>query len=298
MKVQGGRSYGQPGGAVNRARFRSSGVSADGIGARRLFLQQPAGLEDEAEIARQDARLVGRESPDPVRLSPAAKPMDDAGDGQAAHRHLRGKESRLGHNISGRWGDCPPRFWDILVLLTLFLVAPGCESAGDGRTTSTARPRVERDRLVFPLDEGRTWVYAPAGGGKKVTVRSEAEADPRAVRLRIVGSEDATFARLRWDDRDLVMGSGGKSPGVVLLRLPARAESVWTAAPGVRAKVLRDERISVPAGTFDCIVVALSGAGASERYWIAHGVGFVRVLRERGGRREEATLVSTAPPLR
>jgi hypothetical protein len=88
-------------------------------------------------------------------------------------------------------------------------------------------------------------------------------------------------------------------PEVVLLRLPARPGTGWQAAPGLRARVLPDERVTVPAGTFDCVVVLVAsaepGEPSRETYWIAPGVGFVRVLRARGDAREEAVLVAWSP---
>jgi len=96
---------------------------------------------------------------------------------------------------------------------------------------------------------------------------------------------------MRWRGRDLVIAMPGREDAV-LLRLPGRPGAAWDAAPGVRATVRGDETISTMAGSFSCVVIDLvRGPAARETYWLAPGVGFVRVVREAGGRREEAVLV-------
>ena len=116
----------------------------------------------------------------------------------------------------------------------------------------------------------------------------------RSARLRIEGSTDATYARLGWRGPELRMTQPGRAE-VVLLRLPARSGMAWTAASGVRAKMLEDAEIRVPAGRFRCVVVLLEGGPVRETYWVAPGVGFVRVLREGPGGREEAVLAGFTP---
>jgi hypothetical protein len=118
--------------------------------------------------------------------------------------------------------------------------------------------------------------------------------ETRSARLRIEGREDETFARLGWRGPQLRMTQPGRVE-VVLLRLPARPGMTWSAASGVRARMLEDVEVRVPAGRFRCAVVRLEGGPVRETYWVASGVGFVRVLREGPGGREEAVLAAFTP---
>jgi hypothetical protein len=127
-----------------------------------------------------------------------------------------------------------------------------------------------------------------------VALRAEPDGNRLAARLVIEGSGDRTRMRLRWQGTELLMG-GPPEADVVLLRLPAPPGATWTAGPEIRGAVLPDERIAVPAGTFDCVVVRLAREGATETYWIAPGVGFVRIVQSRGGVREEAVLARWSP---
>lgn len=152
---------------------------------------------------------------------------------------------------------------------------------------------VRRDRGLFPLDEGRIWVFVRPRVGRRVTVRAAPESASGATRLEVVGPKDTVFAKMAWMGNDLMMAGPGNAPAV-LLRLPAREGAEWVAAPGLRARVLADERVVVPAGAFRCVVIRFDGEGLRETYWMAPGVGFVRILREKGEARDEAALVRYA----
>jgi len=166
--------------------------------------------------------------------------------------------------------------------------------AGESGAIRPSAPRgIARDQRLFPLDEGVVRTFEKRPGGARVSVRTVAEAGGGWTRFLVVGKRDATFARMRWRGRDLVIAMPEREDAV-LLRLPGKPGASWDAAPGVRATVKRDETLTTSAGSFPCVVIELArGPAAREVYWLAPGVGFVRVMREAGARREEAVLVGT-----
>ena len=177
-------------------------------------------------------------------------------------------------------------------LLTLLALACcGSPPPGPEREAGT----VSRDRLLFPMEAGRTWSFERRGTAGSVTVVAEGGETAKAARLRVAGKDGATYALVAWRGPELRLTQPERRE-VILLRLPARPGMAWTAAPGVRATMLEDATVRVPAGTFRCAVVRLVGGdGVRETYWVAPGVGFVRVLREGPAGREEAVLAGYAP---
>jgi hypothetical protein len=177
--------------------------------------------------------------------------------------------------------------------MTCLLMSLACAS---GTLPSKGDPGlrpVSRDKALFPLEEGRIWTFERPRVARRVTVRATAEPTTAVTRLDVVGPKGAVFARLAWMGSDLLMGGPGRK-AAILVRLPAREGDEWVAAPGLSARVLADESVTVPAGDFRCLVVRFTGDGLSETYWMAPGVGFVRILREQGEVRDEALLVSYA----
>ncbi len=181
--------------------------------------------------------------------------------------------------------------WTRFGLLACLLLMLGCATESPPPDGPPAPRAVRRDRGLFPLDEGRIWVFVRPRVDRRVTVRAAPALG--ATRLEVVGPEDTVFAKMAWMGNDLLMAGPGSAPAV-LLRLPAREGAEWVAAPGLRARVLADERVSVPAGDFHCVVVRFVGEGLRETYWMAPGVGFVRILREKGDVRDEAALIRYA----
>ena len=172
-----------------------------------------------------------------------------------------------------------------LVLLAAVLAA--CETSSRRESVEVS---IERDRTIVPLDPGRTITFAKTGSAARVSLRTERDGD--GTKFAVIGKPGQSFASMAWRGSDLVMKMEGRHEAV-LLRLPGRVGSSWTAAPGIRATVLPDARITVPAGTFACVVIRLAeGPSVRETYWLCPGVGFVRVVREAGGKRDEAVLAS------
>ncbi len=176
-----------------------------------------------------------------------------------------------------------------ILVMSLSILA-SC-AGGTGATRAGPPRTIARDQRLFPLEEGLTRTFEKRPGGARVSVRTVAEGDGTWTRFLVVGKADATFARMRWRGRDLVIAMPEREEAV-LLRLPGRPGAAWDAAPGVRATVRGDESVTTTAGSFSCVVIDLvRGPTSRETYWLAPGVGFIRVVRETGERREEAILV-------
>jgi hypothetical protein len=162
---------------------------------------------------------------------------------------------------------------------------PGC---GNGGVRTEVTITIPRDRSIVPHKPGRTTTFIQPGRDTPVVLRTEL--DGEWTRFAVVNQPDRTFARVRWREDDLMMRMDGRTD-VVLLRLPGKVGSTWTAAPGVQAEVLPDARPTVPAGRFACVVVRLTSEPAMQQtFWLCPGLGFVRIVREAGAQRDEMVL--------
>lgn len=127
--------------------------------------------------------------------------------------------------------------------------------------------------LRFDAGRGREAVLStrPAGGAVLKFVLSGEGMRPREIDVLREG--DSIFFR------------AGPERGTELLRLGATPGDAWSAPP---ATVRFDgwERVSVPAGTYDCArIVATSGGGDIARvdtWWFARDLGLVKLRSEYG----------------
>ncbi|AWM37558.1 hypothetical protein GobsT_44540 [Gemmata obscuriglobus] len=168
----------------------------------------------------------------------------------------------------------------------------------------------------FPTLVGTEWVYETAGRRNGLTTDTIAEVGLRRgdpmIHIRstfecvIEGMETSTINATRLIVRDgCLWEMAGDAPGFLLLKFPPRVGDVWerkhTALAFDRTvtRVVVEERIKVPAGTFDCVKVetrAYTGDTLewTETNWYAPVVGLVKSTG--GPIKERAKLLKTFTP--
>ena len=108
---------------------------------------------------------------------------------------------------------------------------------------------------------------------------------------RVAGKDAGTDTIILRDDRVLARVSVATGLGLVpLLQAPVLPDASWewqTAGQSGRGRILREETVTVPAGTYQTIAVEHTQATQSARpqrstRWLAPGVGVVRFVRPYG----------------
>ncbi len=80
------------------------------------------------------------------------------------------------------------------------------------------------------------------------------------------------YLRASGDDVRIYVDAGANQY-IVLLKFPLRQGRSWDAGLGLRAKFLATEKVTVSAGTFNCVRVAYTNALGTFTVWWATGVG-------------------------
>lgn len=167
-------------------------------------------------------------------------------------------------------------------LVTLACVSGGC-AGGTGSAAAgdpAARPL---DAEVFPLAP-RESIFA-LGRSATRTLRVVPDSGS-AADLTFEGGPGADRRLRATRTADAILLSAGPGLGTELVRLGAAPGDVWTSG----AETVRFEgweRIEVPAGLFDAARISTrSGPEALQRvetWWLARGVGIVRLRADHGG---------------
>jgi hypothetical protein len=99
-------------------------------------------------------------------------------------------------------------------------------------------------------------------------------------KLHVDGTEEHTRAAADWFE------------SYEETKLPVNAAPVTKTARDHWSVVSTNERVTVPAGTFEAVVLRKVGSSSVKQYWYARGVGKVK---ETGGQLEELTSFEVAP---
>ncbi len=153
------------------------------------------------------------------------------------------------------------------------------------------------DKSFFPCEKGYSWVYRGSDGtGSAMTVKGTEEISQElAVQLftscffdaggEAVGTSEVYY---RLSDSGLYYHgtpSYSINPGLTVLKFPLKEGQSWTVSTHGRyssvARVARAEKITVPAGTFDCYLVSyVNKRGTIETHstniWFGKGAGIVK----------------------
>jgi hypothetical protein len=168
-----------------------------------------------------------------------------------------------------------------------------------------------RPVFYFPTAPGDKLVYARPDDDKHTEVTEtveKAEAKDGGVLVTMRRAPGGQTRKVLVTETSVqVLSESGKDcdPPITLLKVPAKPGDEWDSTPkaaklgtvtGHKSKVLGEDEIEVPAGTYKAIrvdsVISLSGERHTLSEWYAPGVGLVK--RQRGRHGPEA-LKSFAP---
>ena len=189
--------------------------------------------------------------------------------------------------------------------------APKLEAA---RATTGREPWLRHGGAsdLYPTTVGRTWTYqthqtqgeAPEKPGKEQRLEISRHVPDGAVMRRFYGSWEAPATLIRKSAEEVRLSrffadAPSATESIAILRFPLQVGAVWPGRSFPRAtesiEVVGQERITVPAGTFDAwhlrhVLTYAAGGGDDLDYWYAAGVGMVQAI-------ERVTLMSGEKPL-
>lgn len=175
----------------------------------------------------------------------------------------------------------------LLITLSVFFIS-GCDSSGEGGD--------DVPDSLFPLSKGTTWTAEVRFGSSS--------SDPVRLVAEVTDAQEATLSSdlfpiyatgITFSERDdgLILEtetrtSGGEGIRSMFLKYPAEPGDSYLYTQSKLnwdVDVSEETRVTVPAGTFDCIVYTIRNDefGGDHRVWIAPGVGPVRWLRDDDG---------------
>lgn len=139
----------------------------------------------------------------------------------------------------------------------------------------------------YPVTVGTTLVY-DRGGTEETRVISKVERvdSGRMVTTELVKADGSRspFHKVLLTEKGVFITerSGGKySAPFELIRLPFKPDTKWDEIPGSPAystrHAIREEKMKVPAGEFNCIRVESGGSDGRTIHWYAAGIGVVKV---------------------
>ena len=179
-----------------------------------------------------------------------------------------------------------------LLLLTVFAVVAGCD------TQALEEPPRFDTELLMPLDSANEWTYQtvqtnPTPDGSSATTSGRVAFEITGTQR--LGQTDFAVLDVRSDDLDVPFTFGGylRNSNEGLVKLPPTADEQFVfrypfgfdasytvptigSLTGSSEVILSDQRISVPAGTFDCYVYTIITPGRpAQRDAYAAGLGLV-----------------------
>lgn len=163
-------------------------------------------------------------------------------------------------------------------------------SAGTALAQQPALPRAD----YFPLNAGSKWVYKTGDSDVTVAVAGVERADGED-RVRVdtetpSGTKTAEYFVVRLDGVYRVQVKDEKvAPPVKVLPIPVKVGATWDVNSKLNTQAIKGtfvvksdrERVTVPAGTFDAILVEgkdfdIAGAKTTIRIWFAKDRGIVQ----------------------
>ncbi len=159
-----------------------------------------------------------------------------------------------------------------LAAAVLFLFSCGEEEGPTGPTLPFNYPHPDGAEWVYGYESMEFAKYVIAG-----TYDHPAAGETQKLYEYIRGqaSWEETFVyylKVTADDVKVYVDAEA-SQFIVLLKFPLTRGESWDAGPGVRAKFVAVESVSVNAGTFKCARVAYTGGLGTFAVWWASGVG-------------------------
>ncbi len=145
----------------------------------------------------------------------------------------------------------------------------------------------------YPLADGTEWVYAM--GESEVTVRVTEFTEKDGVKtgklVTSIGGKDVASETIRVDQEGVSrthMNSTNIDPPVLLFKFGLADDESWEVKSKVGESKVKGkltlkgvDKLSVPAGGYDAVLVSgkmtLSGTAVETNWWLAEGVGIVKL---------------------